>query len=249
MRYGSEMSTNGLGARLDRLDRLQALLADGEAHHVCELAHVVSVSERTIARDLALLRKRGIALEGEAGPGGGVRAPRHAGVGETVLREADAIELLLALAVSEVLGVGFVSSTASLRSSVARAFAPADRVRISHLRSRIWVASPVSDTAKMTKRREQTTSRSVLQRAFFMMNRLEFDYEDGAGKATRREVEPQYMLWAWPFWYLLCWDVNRQAARTFRLDRVRNAVVLPLNFRMRSAALFKDSIAGVGTAL
>ena len=82
-----------------------------------------------------------------------------------------------------------------------------------------------------------------------MMNRLEFGYEDSAGNVTHREVEPQYMLWAWPFWYLLCWDVNLQAARTFRLDRVRNAVVLPLNFRMRPAAPFKDSIAGVGTAL
>ena len=243
------MSTTGLDARLDRLDRLQALLADGESHHVCQLAHAVSVSERTIARDLALLRKRGIALEGEAGPGGGVRAPRHARIGETVLREADAIELLLALAVSEVLGVGFASNSAALRSSVARAFAPADRVRISRLRSRIWVVSPVSDRAKMSKRREQLASRAALQRAFFMMARMEFDYEDGAGNVTHREVEPQYMLWAWPFWYLLCWDVNRQAARTFRLDRVRNAAVLSVNFRMRPAALFKDSIAGVGAAL
>lgn len=243
------MPINGLGARIDRLDRLLAILADGEIHHVRDLAAVTWVSERTVARDLAHLRERGVALEGEAGRGGGVRVLRHASVGEAVLMEAQAIELLLALTVSEVLGVGFVGSMADLRHKVARAFAPADRPRIAHLRRRIWIASPVSDKARATKRREQPASRSAIQRAFFGMNCLEFDYEDGAGISTRRAVEPHYMLWAWPFWYLLSWDTRRQATRTFRLDRVKNAVVIPLNFRLRSATLFKDSIEGVGMAL
>lgn len=243
------MTTTGLGARWARVDRLLALLADGESHQVGELASALLVSERTLARDLALLRQRGIAFESEAGRGGGVRVPRHANVGSAVLRESEAIELLLALTVSEVLGVGLVGSMASLRSDIARMFAPADRARIAHLRNRIWVASPVSDQARVTLRREQLASRSALQRAFFAMHCLQFDYEDGSGATTRRNVEPQYMLWAWPFWYLLSWDKDRQAVRTFRLDRVRNAVELSTGFRPRSATAFKACIEGVGRSL
>ena len=243
------MTPNGLTARLLRLDRLQELLADGEIHHVGELALALSVSERTMARDLVLLRQRGMALESDTGRGGGVRLPRHASVGDAVLREAQAMELLLALTVSEVLGAGLVGNMASLRSTMARAFAPAERARIARLRRRIWVASPVSNVARSSKRREQPASRVALQRAFFAMNRLQFEYEDGAGKSTRREVEPHYLLWAWPFWYLLSWDVNRQAVRTFRLDRIHSAVVLPVGFQLLPASLFKDSTDGVGTAL
>jgi predicted DNA-binding transcriptional regulator YafY len=243
------MAITGLSARWARIDHLLALLADGESHQVGELASALLVSERTLARDLALLRQRGIAFESEAGRGGGVRVPRHTNVGPAVLRESEAIELLLALTVSEVLGVGLVGSMASLRSNLARVFAPADRARIAQLRNRIWVASPVSDLAKMTRRREQPTSRSALQRAFFAMHCLQFDYEDGSGATTCRKVEPQYMLWAWPFWYLLSWDIDKQAVRTFRLDRIRTAVELPTGFRLRSAAAFKACIDGVGRSL
>jgi predicted DNA-binding transcriptional regulator YafY len=251
MRIAGEinMPTAGLSARWVRLDRLLALMADGASHAVGELAATLQVSERTVARDLVLLRQRGVAFESEAGRGGGVRVPRHAKVGSAVLRESEAIELLLALTVSEVLGVGLVGSMASLRSSVARVFAPSDRARIAQLRSRIWVASPVSDGAKVTRRREQTASRAALQRAFFAMHCLQFDYENGSGAVTHREVEPQYMLWAWPFWYLLSWDVDRQAVRTFRLDRIRNAVELSLSFRLRPVTPFKSCIDGVGTSL
>lgn len=243
------MSDAGLGARWRRLDRLLALLADGEAHLVGHLASSLAVSERTVARDLALLRERGFSFESEAGRGGGVRVPRLMSVGPAVLREAEAIELLLAISFSEALGAGLVGDMAPLRSALARAFAPADRARISHLRNRIWVTSPVSDGVKMTKRREQPLSRAALQQAFFAMQCLEFDYEDGAGKRSRRQAEPQYLLWAWPFWYLLSWDVSRHAVRTFRLDRMRDVLVLPLPFRMRPAALFKQAVDGVGIAL
>jgi predicted DNA-binding transcriptional regulator YafY len=243
------MTRSGLHARLHRLDALNALLCDGQTHHVSDMARALAVSERTVARDLALLRGRGIELDSEAGRGGGVRLSAHSITGGVLLREAEAIELLLAVSVSEVLGTSLGGRMAAVRSALARGFAPADRARISQLRRRIWVATPVSNAVGLTKKREAPASRAALQRAFFTMSRLQFEYEDGYGKLSQREVEAQYLLWAWPFWYLLCWDVKRQDVRTFRLDRVRNAKVLPLPFRLRPAELFKDAIHGVGAAL
>lgn len=231
------MSVAGLSARLNRLDRLQAMIADGEVRHVAELAVALAVSERTLARDLVVLRQRGIALESDIGRGGGVRLSRHARVGDTVLRETQAMELLLALTVSEVLGAGLVGNMAALRGTVARAFAPADRAGIARLRRRIWVASPVSEMARSSKRREQPASRAALQRAFFRFSVCNLTMQM-ARAASAAVVEAHYLLWAWPFWYVLSWDISRQATRTFRLDRIRNAVVLPANFQMRSAELF-----------
>jgi predicted DNA-binding transcriptional regulator YafY len=243
------MEASGLAARLQRLDRLQALLADGEVHPVGELAQALVVSERTLARDLALLRERGVVLESDARRGGGVRLPKLASVGGAVFREAEALALLLALAVSDALGAGLVGNMASLRSAVARGFAPADRARIAQLRRRIWVSTPVSEVARLSKRREQAASRAALQRASISMQCLRFDYEDGAGTSSRRLVEPHYLLWAWPFWYLLSWDIDRKAVRTFRLDRIRDAVVHPQAFRLSTPATFKDGVEGIGTAL
>jgi predicted DNA-binding transcriptional regulator YafY len=81
------------------------------------------------------------------------------------------------------------------------------------------------------------------------MRRMRFDYLDGTGISTLREVEPHYLLWAWPYWYLLSWDVHRKAVRTFRLDRLSNARVLSEIFKLRSTAEFKDSIDGIGIPL
>jgi predicted DNA-binding transcriptional regulator YafY len=243
------MTRFGMHARLNRLDGLNTLLADGQTHHVCDLAQSLAVSERTVARDLALLRTRGVQLDSDPGRGGGVRLSAHSATAAVLLRESEAIELLLAVTVSEVLGTRLGGRMDAVRSALVRGFAPADRARISQLRRRIWVASPVSSGVGLTKMREAPASRAALQQAFFAMRHLQFQYEDGCGKFSQREVEAQYLLWAWPFWYLLCWDTQRHAVRTFRLDRVRNAQVLASHFHLRPAALFKDAINGVGSAL
>ena len=50
--------------------------------------------------------------------------------------------------------------------------------------------------------------------------RLRFDYRSHDGSSTRRDVEP-YKLVNWGRrWYLVAWDIERKAWRTFRVDRV-----------------------------
>jgi predicted DNA-binding transcriptional regulator YafY len=244
-----DMPRSGIAVRLHRLDQLKELLVDGQIHNVSDLASALSVSERTLARDVSLLRERGIAIESDVGRGGGIRLARHASVGDALLRESEALELLLALTISEVLGAGLVGGMSAIRSMVARAFAPADRARISLLRRRIWVASPVSDVSRSSERREHPASRVALRSAFLSMRKMQFEYVDSASRSTHREVEPHYLLWAWPYWFLLSWDIHKQSVRTFRLDRITQARVLPDHFKLRSAAAFKDCVDGVGTPL
>ncbi|MBW5486965.1 WYL domain-containing protein [Streptomyces bambusae] len=50
--------------------------------------------------------------------------------------------------------------------------------------------------------------------------RLRFLYRDHEGAGTRRLVEPHRLVCSERRWYLVAWDVDRAAWRTFRADRI-----------------------------
>jgi predicted DNA-binding transcriptional regulator YafY len=50
--------------------------------------------------------------------------------------------------------------------------------------------------------------------------RVRFSYTSAAGETTMRRVEPHYLAPADRHWYLLCWDLDRDDWRTFRVDRL-----------------------------
>ena len=50
--------------------------------------------------------------------------------------------------------------------------------------------------------------------------RVRFTYEAASGEVTRRRVEPHALAPADRHWYLLCWDLERDDWRTFRVDRL-----------------------------
>src|SRR6185369_677176 len=50
--------------------------------------------------------------------------------------------------------------------------------------------------------------------------RLRFDYRSHSGAGNRRLVEPYRLLNDRRRWYLLAWDLDREAWRTFRVDRI-----------------------------
>ena len=50
--------------------------------------------------------------------------------------------------------------------------------------------------------------------------RVRFTYTAASGEVSRRRVEPYTLAPADRHWYLLCWDLERDDWRTFRVDRV-----------------------------
>jgi predicted DNA-binding transcriptional regulator YafY len=50
--------------------------------------------------------------------------------------------------------------------------------------------------------------------------RIRFRYESAFGSVTHRRVEPHALAPADRHWYLLCWDLDRDDWRTFRVDRI-----------------------------
>jgi len=54
---------------------------------------------------------------------------------------------------------------------------------------------------------------------------VELDYQNLAGEAGLRRVEAQRLINYAGVWYLIAWDLGRQALRTFHLGRVRSLTV------------------------
>lgn len=49
---------------------------------------------------------------------------------------------------------------------------------------------------------------------------MRFAYTSASGEQTRRRVEPHALAPADRHWYLLCWDLDKEDWRTFRVDRL-----------------------------
>lgn len=232
------MTSRSLHARLSRLEALADRLSDGTLHAVATLAEELGVSQRTLARDLTLLRDQGWELESSSGRGGGIQLAQRWPAARLTLRSDDALELLMALALSEALGLSPAGRHAALRRQLGRSFAPADRVAIARLRQRIRVAAPVSAAIQGSLRPPAPAARTEVYDAFVKQWRLSIRYCDSQHRTSEREIEAQYLLLAWPFWYVLAWDTTREAIRTFRLDRLSEARTLPQRFALRPAAPF-----------
>jgi predicted DNA-binding transcriptional regulator YafY len=217
----------------ERLDRVLGLLTSRPVWTAPELAREVGVSVRTLRRDLGRLRARGVPVDADAGRGGGLRVPARVGLGRLVLDRQETLDLLLALAVAEALSSPILlASVRAVRQKIAAAFPADERRRVSALRRRVLVGPPASSGVRAVYGVPRSAVLQPVQTAFLEMRRLEVTCDGGQG-ATRRLVEPHYLLSSWPAWYLVTWDLLRGAARTFRLDRIQSAVATEAVFALR----------------
>ncbi|MFO1067836.1 MAG: WYL domain-containing protein [Geminicoccaceae bacterium] len=235
------MGRNASLPRLERLDRLQGLLRAGDLATVDALAEATGASARTVRRDLELLRRRGLPIDGERGRGGGVRLDRQWQLGRLNLGIEEAMGLLLSMAIAERLGAPVLLGRLwATRQKLAAAFSAEQQAQIRGLRQRVLIGAPASERVRASVRAAAPAEWPALGQAFFARRRLRIAYEDGAGTITERSIEPQFLYLNLPVWYVLAWDQLRDAIRLFRLDRVRAATLLPETFRLRDPAPFLE---------
>lgn len=214
--------------RTERVMELQQLLRGRESTTVSGLAHELGVSRRTVLRDLATLRERGEPIESESGPGGGVRIVRDLGVVSVHLSVVEVIALWLGATLSSQ-SAPLPWSAASKRA-LQKVFAslPRDRARrLRQLVKRVVVGRPASARIYAELGKPADGLLAVVERAFAESVCLSFDYIDRYGAATERTVEPHGFMVETPAWYLLAVDVDRDAVRLFRFDRIKRARVMP----------------------
>lgn len=226
-------------ARVQRLEELKGLLRARDSVTASELADELGISLRTLWRDLDILRDSGVPIESDRGRGGGLRMQRTWSLGRLHLSAAEAIDLLLSIAIAERMNSPMMlQQLGAIRRKIVIAFADAHQPRIRALRHRILIGPPATERVTTTYTPGKSRSVSVIANAFFNMERITIEYADRKNRITSRDVQPQYLYLTVPVWYLLAWDELRDGVRAFRIDRIKSAVSLGSTFRLADSRLF-----------
>ena len=197
--------------RADRLFLIiHALRGRRTATLARDLAEALSVSLRTIYRDVADLQLSGVPIEGEAGVGYMLRKGSDI---PPLMFNAEELEAL-------VVGTRFVRAFAGTRLATGakaallkiEAVLPPD-LRDNVDRSRIFAPSS-------SERIESTGIIDRLHAAVIDHHVLRMTYRDETGSGTEREIEPLCLAFWGGVWTLGAWCRLRVGFRSFRPDRI-----------------------------
>jgi predicted DNA-binding transcriptional regulator YafY len=195
---------------------------------VAELAGELGVSRRTLLRDLASLRERGMPISGEAGPGGGVRLEGDRGIAAVHLSLVEIVAIWLGARLSQ--AVSDLPWGNAANSAMAKLLGSLPAAKAQNLRSlcrRVIVGQPASAAIRAGAGATPKELLGLFEEAFSTGVGLGFHYTDREGRKTVRRVEPHGLLAEPPVWYVLARDVDKGEPRTFRMDRIARPRVLP----------------------
>lgn len=240
------MRRSSTADRLQRLDIITARVKSGDAMTIGDIADELGVSVRTIHRDIQLLREQGLPIDADRGRGGGVRLDRNWGVGRVNLNYAEAVDLLISLAIAEQMeSTLFMTSLKSVRHKLMNSFSSAMDTKVKGLKNRILIDKAASIAVLSTLTQANSKAIRMLHQAFLVQHRIEVNYQTENGAKTKRIIEPHYLLLCFPVWYVIAWDELRNDIRTFRCDRILNVKSLGEEFQLRSIGFFEKSLEGI----
>jgi len=222
--------------RAERLMELVDLLRGADSTTVDQLGAQLKVTARTIHRDLATLRERGMPISGEAGPGGGVRLEGERGVTAVHLSVAEVVTMWLAATLSQAASDLPWSGAAS--SGLAKMLASLPRAKAADLRAlcrRVIVGPPATAAIRLGAGKPPPELLALFEGGFSAGVGLGFRYQDRDGNRTVRRAEPHGLLVQSPVWYVLGRDVDKDEPRMFRMDRI-SAPRLLEDIRFRPSA-------------
>jgi len=232
--------------RLQRLDIITARVKSGDAMTIGDIADELGVSIRTIHRDIHILRDQGLPIDADRGRGGGVRLDRNWGVGRVNFNYAEAVDLLISLAIAEQMeSTLFMTSLKSVRHKLMASFSPAMNTKIKKLKARILIDKAASTAVLSTFASSNNKTITLLHQAFLMQHRIEVIYRAENTVKSKRIIQPHYLLLCFPVWYVLAWDELRSDIRTFRCDRMVSIKSLGDEFQLRPVEFFRVSLAGI----
>ena len=228
---------------LGRLEQLKGLLKSRDFATAQDLAVELGVSRRTLHRYLAILRDAGLPIESGRGRGGGLRLHSNWGLGRVHFNTAEAIDLLLSVAIAErISSPVLLRQLAGIKRKIVASFGEAHQAQIRLLRKRILLGPPASDRVAVSFLDSPGRAHPALAEAFLSTRCVTIEYVDRKGMTTLRPVEPHYLYLSLPVWYLLAWDRLRGAVRHFRVDRIRTVAPMGMTFRLADPRPFVEEM-------
>ncbi len=207
-----------------RLLQLLSLLQNGREWPGSELAQRLEVSPRTVRRDVDRLRELGYPVQASLGTLGGYALSAGAAMPPLLFEDDEAVAITVGLRTTAAQAVSGVDEAS------VRALSKLLQVLPSRLRERVSALTAATVTLpspglSTTDPESLTLLASAIQRG----NRLRFRYQD-----KDRHVEPHHLVATGRRWYLVAFDNDRGAWRTFRVDRLDEPSVESATFRPRT---------------
>ncbi|HEU4540955.1 MAG TPA: YafY family protein [Jiangellaceae bacterium] len=212
-----------------RLLQLLSLLQARRDWSGAELADRLSVTPRTVRRDIDRLRGLGYPVDSATGTAGGYRLGPGGKLPPLLIDDDEAVAIAIGLRSA---AIGTVSG---IEEASVRALVKLEQVLPSRLRHRVSALHAATVPLTGAQPAVDPSILAVIAAACRDHQRLRFRYlSRGESSAQPRHVEPHRLVHSPRRWYLLGWDVDRADWRTFRVDRIENLPTLGARFSPRT---------------
>jgi predicted DNA-binding transcriptional regulator YafY len=198
----------------ERLLRVLTLLESRRDWSGADLAARLEVSTRTIRNDMVRLRTLGYPVGAASGVAGGYRLGAGAALPPLLLEDDEAVAVAVALRSS-------TSGVAGIEETSVRALVKLEQVLPSRLRRRVNTLSAYTVPVAFSGPTVEPQLLSTIAAACRDAEVLRMDYRKHDGTESTRSVEPYRLVHLGRRWYLVAWDRDRRAWRTFRVDRLQ----------------------------
>jgi predicted DNA-binding transcriptional regulator YafY len=190
-----------------------------------ELAKHFEVSKRTILRDIDTLSAAGIPVYTMQGKGGGISILDNYVLNKTVISNEEQEQILFALQSLSATGNIYTENILGrLRSLFEKQ--GADWIEVDFSR---W-GNAGTDTAKF----------ETLKNAVINKQAVSFSYSSSYGKTTDRKVYPLKLIFKSKSWYLQSFCTLKSDYRIFKINRMRDIIILNDTFDNKSFQFPKD---------
>ncbi|MFD7155384.1 helix-turn-helix transcriptional regulator [Kribbella sp. NPDC059898] len=209
-----------------RLLRLLSLLHSRPHWDGAELAARLEITPRTVRRDVARLRSLGYPIDAEAGIGGGYRLGPGGRLPPLLLEDAEAVAIAVGLRVAT------TTTVSGVEEAAVSALAKLHQVLPVRLREQVDAIG--AHTTQLPQGELPAVDGGVLVTIAAGCRRTEgirFGYRTHDGTESERSVEPLQIVHTGKRWYLVARDRDRQAWRTFRVDRITHPELTGSTYR------------------
>lgn len=191
-----------------------------------DLGARLEVSGRTLRRDIEDLRGLGYGIDAVPGVGGGYRLGVGAAIPPLALSSDEAVAIAVGLrAAASATVTGIEDAAARALVKLEQSLSPETRERISAVEHAIV---PLGAERGVDLDVVVTIARAIRE-----SRALRIDYRRHDGTEVRRTIEPHRIVHTGERWYVVARDPDRDAWRTFRLDRMTPRLPLAEPFTAR----------------
>ena len=212
-----------------RLLKLLSVLQSRRFWTGAGLAERLGIAPRTLRRDVDRLRSLGYTVSATAGPGGGYQLGRGSVMPPLLLDDAEAVAIAVSLR-------GGMDAYSGVSETAVRTLAKLQQLLPPRLHKRIGALNAATVSLAGQVERVDPEVLVALANACRDCRSVTLLYRDRVDRPSTRLIEPLRLAHTGNRrWYLVAWDLGRDAWRTFRVDRIDGVPVLGAPFNPRPA--------------